>query len=248
MTKHKESISVIIPAYNERWRIGVQLAELLDFSKRHPGLITEVVVVDDCSTDRTLERVLMYSERLPITVAQHTVNQGKWMAIRTGLDIAKNDFVLILDADGSASVRELERIGMGYLQKYVFPDKLALFGSRFLSESSVDGKEGFRKFISVAYRYYSRISLRLATGCRAPDDLQCPFKLFPKSELRFPLEEMRWSGDTELAGSLGCQIRDVPVQFHHVRGGAISKSAIFSMAWATFMLVFSIRRRLRKLR
>ena len=244
----KQGISIIMPCFQEKWRVGPTLAILADFVKRTPGLITEVVIVDDGSTDKTLERVLTYTDKLPLTCAQHTHNQGKWMSIRTGLDIASNDMVLILDADGSASVHELDRLGRAYIENYVMNDKVALFGSRFLSTSSVDGKDGFRRLISVGYRYYSRALLRFATGTRAPDDLQCPFKLFPKSALRFPLESERWSGDIELAGSLGCKILDVPIRFVHVRGSKIPKGAIFSMAWSTLVLAFSIRKRLRNLK
>lgn len=238
-------LSVVIPAYNERWRLSPTLVDLVDFGKKHPGIINEVVIVDDGSTDRTVERVLMYKNKLPITLVQHKVNQGKWAAIRSGIEKACQSHILILDADGSASIRELERLGVDYIKNYVLQNDVALFGSRFQRESSVDGKTPFRRLISRVYRIYGRFMFRWATGKTAPDDLQCPFKIFPKKCLTGKLTAKQWVGDIELAAFLNCPIRDVPIRFVHKGGSKIAKSTIISMALMTFQMAQSIRHRQR---
>ena len=239
------TLSIIIPCFNERWRLSPTLSEIVDFTKRQPGIIDEVVIVDDGSDDRTIERALGYKDRLPLTLVQHTENKGKWTALRTGIEVAKNNHVLLLDADGSASVRELERMGIDYVTECLLKSKIALFGSRFLPESRVDGKSNFRKVISRGYRLYVRTLFRLSTGKCAPDDMQCPFKLFPKDQLTIPLTAKQWAGDIELAASLKCRIDDVPISFVHKGGSKIQKNTILTMAWLTAKLSWEIRGRLR---
>ena len=241
-------ISILIPCFQERWRLPVTLSEIFDFTRRYPGIIGEVIIVDDGSTDQTIFRALRYKDKLPLTLAQHTVNKGKWAAIRTGMEIAKNKYILLLDADGSASVRELERIGIDYMKEYVLRTNIALFGSRFLPESTVDGKSNFRRIISKGYRMYVRILYWWATGKTAPDDMQCPFKLFPKDQLLFDIKSKMWAGDIELAGALKCNIVDVPVNFVHKGGSKIAKNTIWTMFITTAKSAMYVRRELRELR
>jgi len=54
-------ITLIIPVWNEKWRVGPTLIEIRSFIQRRPGVISEVLVVDDFSTDNTIERITTYS-------------------------------------------------------------------------------------------------------------------------------------------------------------------------------------------
>ncbi len=86
----KQSVSVIIPAYNEEPTVGQVVSTALKLS-----YVDEVIVVDDGSTDRTTEE----AEKAGATVIGHITNQGKGSAIKTGVKHSKGDILVFIDAD-----------------------------------------------------------------------------------------------------------------------------------------------------
>lgn len=84
-------ISCIIPAYNESERISNVISVLIPHE-----LIDDIIVVNDASTDSTEE---ILKEITGITTINHTKNFGKTQAVITGLSWAKNDIVMLIDAD-----------------------------------------------------------------------------------------------------------------------------------------------------
>ena len=85
-----KKISVIIAAYNEEPRIG----EVLKAVERHP-LIDEVIVINDGSADKTAEVVKKYH----VTLVENEKNIGKTLSVKRGVNLAKNDLIMLLDAD-----------------------------------------------------------------------------------------------------------------------------------------------------
>lgn len=87
-----EKISILIPVFNEKETLIELLkrVESVDF-----GMKKEIILVDDCSTDGTLE---LYKD-LDYKILYHEKNQGKGAALRTGLKEATGDIVIIQDAD-----------------------------------------------------------------------------------------------------------------------------------------------------
>ena len=88
---HK-SVSIVIPAYNEEATVArvVGVARKLDY-------VDEVIVVDDGSTDRTVEE----AENAGATVISHIMNEGKGSAIKTGFKYSHGNIVAFIDADVS---------------------------------------------------------------------------------------------------------------------------------------------------
>ncbi len=96
VTTRKLTLTVVIPCYNEVTTIQQILARVLDV-----GLVNEVIIVDDGSTDGTLDVLkAIEAEATPnVHVIYHERNQGKGAALRTGFSAAKSDVILIQDAD-----------------------------------------------------------------------------------------------------------------------------------------------------
>lgn len=95
-----EKLSIIIPAYNEAATISLILKRICDAHLPN-GICKEIILVDDCSSDNTIELVKAFSEEhdLDINIIAQTVNQGKGAAIRKGFAVATGDFCIVQDAD-----------------------------------------------------------------------------------------------------------------------------------------------------
>ena len=99
------SVSVVVPAYNEAEAIGPVTADLhAELKKR--GLEFEIIVVDDGSSDGTATAVNAGHAR----VISHPANGGYGRALLTGIEAAKYDWVLMIDADGSYPPSEILRL------------------------------------------------------------------------------------------------------------------------------------------
>ncbi len=101
----KLTLSVVVPAYNEAEAIGPVVADLhAELAKR--GLESEIIVVDDGSADQTAKAVDPKHAR----VIRHPANRGYGQALLTGIEAAKHEWVLMIDADGSYPPAEMLRL------------------------------------------------------------------------------------------------------------------------------------------
>lgn len=115
-------LSVIIPAYNEKYTIteAIERVCATDIPK-------EIIVVDDCSFDGTRE-ALAEIEMDGVKVFYHERNKGKGAAVRTGLYHVIGDIVIIQDADMEYDPREYPNL----IKPIVEGKADAVYGSRFL--------------------------------------------------------------------------------------------------------------------
>src|SRR5262245_7716192 len=124
-------LSVVIPAFNEVATIDRILAAV-----RAVDLDTEIIVVDDFSTDGTRDRLKqLAAESNPrLRVLYHDRNQGKGAALRTGFAAARGRFVVVQDADLEYDPNDFPKLLEPLLQNRAD----VVFGSRFLNSDRLD--------------------------------------------------------------------------------------------------------------
>jgi glycosyltransferase involved in cell wall biosynthesis len=137
-----KSISLVIPAKNELASLPTVLEEI-------PLYVDEIIIVDGHSTDGTLEYALSHS-RVSRVVRQRS--KGKGAALSAGFAASTMDLVVIIDADGSMDLRELE------LFLTQFPDCGIAKGSRYLNGG---GSSDLTRFRSVGNKTLTEIANRL---------------------------------------------------------------------------------------
>jgi glycosyltransferase involved in cell wall biosynthesis/phospholipid N-methyltransferase len=134
------SLSILVPVYNEQHLVATSLDRLKSLEASGEISRIEVIVVDDCSTDRTQQILADYEARVRAAGASRTTwrfirherNSGKGAAVRTALEHATCDVSVIHDADLEYHPRDLVRM------MHVFEEENAdaVFGSRFAGGGS----------------------------------------------------------------------------------------------------------------
>ncbi|MEX0870098.1 MAG: dolichyl-phosphate beta-glucosyltransferase [Candidatus Spechtbacterales bacterium] len=110
MNSKNIKLSVIIPAYNESKRIGETLLDIDKYLSRQ-DYSYEILVVNDGSTDNTVEVVTSYKKLVSnLSVINNSENHGKGYVVRKGMLEAQGEYRLFTDADGSTSIDHLEKI------------------------------------------------------------------------------------------------------------------------------------------
>lgn len=102
-SKGHAKVTVVLPAFNEQANLG-RLLDRIDEAMAEAKLAYRVIVVDDGSTDGTLDVLKKYETQVPLTILRHELNQGLGIALRDGLLLASesagnNDAVITMDAD-----------------------------------------------------------------------------------------------------------------------------------------------------
>ena len=204
-------ISVVIPAYNEEIRIRESLIEARSFFNKS-DLDYEMIVVDDGSSDRTVEIVRNVSSDIPnLKLVRYKENRGKGYALRTGVLVTKGDPVLVMDADLSTPMEELWKL-MPYLTEG--QADLAI-GSRALALSDIIRKQPWWRQ-GMGKIFNSIVRVLVIDGF---SDTQCGFKLFTGSVARELFGQAmvdRFAYDVEilaLAAHKGYRIAEVPIRW-----------------------------------
>ena len=217
-----QSLSIVIPAYNEAVRLGNTLATVVDYMRENYPQ-GEVIVVDDGSSDGTAtlaRQTLAGRGTLRTSVISYKSNLGKGRAVRLGLLAARGEVVLFSDADLSTPITEAPKL----FDPIVNDECDLTFGSRALDRKLIGVHQPWRR--EQGGRVFN-LAVRLATGMPFWDT-QCGFKAFKMSACR-PLVEAatvdRFGFDVELlylAYRAGLRLREVPVRWDHNDGSKIS--------------------------
>lgn len=184
-------LSIIIPMYNEQETVGILLDELLKLE--FPQFVEqyEIVVVDDCSSDRSFEIVQDYiNKNKHITLYRHEINMGKGAAVRTGISKANGDTYLVRDADLELAVDDIptllnamQELGVEFVN-----------GSRYMA--------GVNRPLSSYRRYLANRFFTFLTSAIIDvklTDMACGYKLFKKDLYkRIEMKENRFGFEAEL--------------------------------------------------
>ena len=123
-------LSIIVPAYNEENTIQHILNKINEV-KLIQDIQKEIIVVNDCSKDKTEQKVTEFQQQHPelnVVYKKHDVNKGKGAALRTGFQSATGDFVIVQDADMEYDPNEFNILMQAILDG--FAD--VVYGSRFI--------------------------------------------------------------------------------------------------------------------
>ena len=183
-------LSVVMPVYNE----GATVVEIIQQVLKQP-VVQELIIVDDCSTDGTwgvLRKLVASDER--IRLFNHTTNQGKGAALRTGFKEARADVVIVQDAD-----LEYDPAEYGKLLAPILNGRAdVVYGSRFL------GAEAHRVLYywhSVGNYFLTQLS-NMATNLNLTDMETC-YKAFRRDIIqKITIEENRFGFEPEITAKL----------------------------------------------
>ena len=136
-------LSLVIPAFNEARRLNQNLLELLNYLQNYRPA-TELIVVDDGSSDRTAEVAEELFSRRPDVAARvlrFPSNRGKGHAVRAGLLAAQAPIALFSDADLSTPISELPKI----VEPIEAGDYDIVLGSRALNRKLIGQRQPWRR-------------------------------------------------------------------------------------------------------
>jgi glycosyltransferase involved in cell wall biosynthesis len=207
-------LSLVVPAYNEAERLSRSIPRLLEVI---PFDETEVIIVDDGSTDSTSEVALLHLAGLPrSSVIRLPHNCGKGAAVRAGVVEARGEIIAYMDADMATEPGDLA------LLIDALRDSPVAIGSRTLESSVVQDKSGLRNFMTRTF------GLVVSSAVDLPmRDTQCGFKAFHGSVAKLLFHGAQvdsFAFDIEVlarASRLGLETAEVPVRWTDMAGSKV---------------------------
>lgn len=231
-------LSIIIPAHNEELRLPASL-EKIDRFLAAQSFHAEVVIVENGSTDRTVNIIQDYQKRFPYIRLFQETRRGKGLAVKRGMLEALGEYRFLADADLSMPIEEIIKF---------IPPALKDFDIAIASREST----GAKRFDEPAYRHLiGRIFNTLVRILALPglQDTQCGFKCFRAevAEAVFPYQTLDgMSFDAEIlfiARRFGYTIQEVPIDWYY---NADSRVRLFQdslyMAFDLLTIRFNARR------
>lgn len=193
-------LSVVMPCYNEKRTLESIVDRVLAADRS--GLELELLIIDDGSRDNSFALAQSLSEKHPeIRALKHDVNQGKGAALRTGIDAATGDIILIQDADLEYNPNEYPRL----LKPILDGRADVVYGSRF------KGGEESR----VLYFWHSMGNMVLTLFSNMMTDLNLTdmetcYKVFKKEVIKqISITENRFGFEPEVTAKI-CKLKPAP--------------------------------------
>jgi len=196
-----ESVSIIIPAYNEEQGLTVVLSKIKELSL---GRNWEIIVVDDCSIDNTSS----VTQKFAVKAIRHPYHKGYGAALKTGIRAAQNEILVFLDGDDQHS-----------------PDDISLLLAEIGQYDMVVGRRGAQagEWIRKPGKWFLSRVANYLSGVKIPD-INCGFRAVKKkcAEEFIGLYPNGFSLSTTLTLAMitgGYNVTYVPIQVFPRKGG-----------------------------
>ena len=199
-------VSVVIPCYNEVETLKNVLEKV-----RACGLKTQIIVVDDGSTDGSRELLKGELRDSVDKILFHKKNMGKGAALRHGFKAATGDLVIVQDADLEYDPKEFNKLIEPFITGNCDAD--VVYGSRYLrgNRYRVDGfwHEFGNKMLTMLSNIFSDLSLT---------DMETCYKMFRREVIQsIDLREDRFGFEPEVTAKLAkgkYRIYEIPITYH----------------------------------
>jgi glycosyltransferase involved in cell wall biosynthesis len=200
-------LSVVIPCFNELDTIDGIIKAVL--AAPYPN--KEIIIVDDCSTDGTREKLEtdIQNSGLVQQILYHETNQGKGAALRTGIAAATGDLVIIQDADLEYDPNEYPRLVEPILNNRAD----VVYGSRFLGGDAHRVLYFWHRvgngFLTLLSNMFTNLNLT---------DMETCYKVFRREIIQnINIEENRFGFEPEITAKvakLNCRIYEVGISYY----------------------------------
>lgn len=202
-------LSIVVPAHNEELRLPRSLKRIFAFLEKQPYSV-EVIVIENGSSDRTLELARNFAQNQPNLLVLHEERAGKGNAVRRGMLEARGEYRFICDADLSMPIEELEKF---------LPPAVSNFDVAIASREA----PGAVRYNEPSYRHWGGRAINLIIRLLilpGLNDTQCGFKCFraEAAEKIFRQQTLGgWSFDIEilyLARRKRMSITEIPIHWY----------------------------------
>lgn len=241
---NKPLVSVVIPAYNEERRLPQTLQRVTEYLSAQ-NYQSELIVVDDGSTDRTVQVAESFAEAHPLLRIIKNDHRGKGYTVRTGMLAARGHIILFSDADLSTPIEDLERLLPWFERGYDI-----VIGSREGAGAQRMHEPFYRHLMGRAFNFIVQ-----SLTVRGIEDTQCGFKAFRDEVAQDVFSRMLLYGDNaaKVSGGMvtafdvealfighksGYRIKEVPVQWRY---GTETKVSPLKDSYRNFRDVLQVR-------
>ena len=203
-------LSVIIPVYNEEKRLPKTLEKIDGYLKKQ-AYDSEIIVVSDGSTDKTVEITENLMKKIKnLKILDFKERQGKGFGVKRGLLAAKGEYRIFTDADNSTSIDQVEKMWPEFEKGYDI-----IIGSRDIKGAVLAVPQPWLR--RVVFGGGFRLLRKIIIGLWKIKDTQCGFKGFKEKAAKdiFPkITILGFGFDPEvlvIAKKMGYKIKEIPI-------------------------------------